>query len=578
MVQEKSWPRPHRPNVMGTRHVISAGHYFAAEAGFQVLEAGGNAIDAGVAAGIALDVLEPQMCCFAGVAPMIIHLAESGETVTIDGLGTWPKAATCAYFNTHHPGPVPEGILQTVVPAAPDAWITALQRYGTIAFRDAAAAAIRFARDGFPMHAQMTARIKAREVDFTDQPESAAIFLPGGRAPEPGEVFVQADLAKTLQFLADEEASKSAKGREAGLRAVRDAFYKGDIADAIVRFQAANGGLLTAEDMAGYRVTVEPPQHYRFRDIDVFSCGPWCQGPMLLQALALLESFDLGALGHNSADYVHTLVEAIKLAAADREAYYGDPKFVDVPMDRLLSRAYADSRRAMIRAGEAWPEMPPAGDAGGAAQAGAPAAAAGRHVDRALDTTYLCVMDGQGNAFSCTPSDGVMRKTPVVPGTGLYPSGRGNQSRTEPYHPSAIAPGKRPRLTPNPALAIREGVEVMPFGTPGGDQQTQVMLQMFLNRYVFGMDPQTAIDAPRFGSLSFPDSFSPHDYFPGLLKLEHTFGKALGEDLAARGHKVEWWAEDDWLPSGVCVVAKNMETGVLWGGADRRRTCYALGW
>ena len=248
MATEALGARPHRPNILGTRHVVSAGHYLAAEAGFLVLEAGGNAVDAGVATGITLNVVEPHMCCFGGVAPTIIHLAATGEIVTVDGLGTWPRAASCAFFQRHHPGPVPEGILQTVVPAAPDAWLTLLERYGTISFGDAARAAIRFARDGFPVYPQFTASIKERIGDFQAQPESAEIFLPNGRPPEPGEIFVQTDLAGTLQYLVDEERRAAVRGREAGLQAVRNAFYAGDIAAAIAKFHLDNGGLLTADD------------------------------------------------------------------------------------------------------------------------------------------------------------------------------------------------------------------------------------------------------------------------------------------------------------------------------------------
>ena len=584
MAGRTPYPSAHRPNIMGTRHVVSAGHYLAAEAGFQVLEAGGNAIDAGVATGITLNIVEPHMCCFGGVAPTIIYLAATGEIVTVDGLGTWPRAASCEFFRHHHPGPVPEGILQTVVPAAPDAWLTLLERYGTISFGDAAQAAIRFARDGFPVQPHLSASIKGRIAEFQGQPECAAIFLPHGRPPEPGDLFVQTDLAGTLQFLLDEERRAASRGREAGLGAVREAFYAGDIAAAIVKFHEENGGLLTAEDLAGYRVTLAPAASTRFRDIDVYSCGPWCQGPMLLQQLNLLSGVDLKSLGHNETAYIHTVAEAIKLVAADREAYYGDPKFVDVPMEALLSHAYADERRKMIRPDTAWPDMPPAGEAGGGvnpyggneaptmAEVAVPGAAGMR------DTTYVCVVDRDGNAFSCTPSDSIMRKSPIVPGTGLFPSGRGNQSRTDPNHPSSIEPGKRPRLTPTPALAIRPGEEIMPFGTPGGDQQTQAMLQAFLNMHVFGMDPQSAVEAPRFGSISFPNSFSPHEHRPGVLELEEGIDERAATDLAALGHIIAWVPESESGATSVCAIRAGIRTGVLWGAADYRRTSYAVGW
>ena len=584
MAGRNSHPRARRPNIMATRHVVSAGHYLAAEAGFQVLEAGGNAIDAGVATGITLNIVEPHMCCFGGVAPTMVYLAATGDIVTVDGLGTWPRAASCDFFRRRYPGPVPEGILQCVVPAAPDAWLTLLERYGTISFGDAARTAIRFAREGFPVQPHLSASIKARIAEFQGQPECAAIFLPDGRPPETGDLFVQTDLADTLQFLLDEELRAANRGREAGLQAARQAFYAGDVAATIARFHEENGGLLTAEDLAAYRVSLAPAVSTRFRDIDVYSCGPWCQGPMLLQQLNLLSGVDLNSLGHNETAYIHTVAEAIKLVAADREAYYGDPKFVDVPMEGLLSHSYADERRKMIRPDRAWPDMPPAGETGrGASPCGgiestaqADAAVAGAPGMR--DTTYVCVVDRDGNAFSCTPSDGIMRKSPVVPGTGLISSARGNQSRTDPDHPSSIEPGKRPRLTPNPAIAIRSGNEIMPFGTPGGDQQTQAMLQAFLNMHVFGMDPQSAVEAPRFGSVSFPSSFSPHEYRPGVLEIEEGINPRTAKDLSGLGHEIAWIPESQSGTTSVCAIRVDTRNGVLFGAADYRRNSYAVGW
>ena len=569
--------QPDRPNIRGTRHAVVAGHYLAAHAGFQVLEAGGNAVDAGVAGGLALGVVESEYVNVAGVAPILIYLAATGEVVTIAGLGTWPKAASSTFFQTRHGGDIPIGILRTVVPAAPDAWITALEKYGTMSFADVAAAAIRFAGEGFPMYPLMHDIIEAEAATVRGWPSSAAVFLPDGRPPEVGKLFVQSDLARTLQYMADEEAAAKG-GREAGLAAARDAFYKGDIAAQIIRFHEENGGLLTAEDLAGYRVTIEPPVHTRFADIDVYGCGPWCQGPMLLQALGVLNGIDLENLGHNTTAYVHTVTEAIKLAAADREAYYGDPKFVDVPIQKLLSPEYAASRRALIRPHEAWPDMPPAGEVGGGGRArpGAPAAPTTEpRVE--LDTSYVCVVDSQGNAFSATPSDGSLT-APVVPGTGIMPSTRGYQSWTDPNHPSSVAPGKRPRLTPNPALAMRRGSMVMPFGSPGHDVQTQVMLQAFLNIFVFGMDPQTAVEAPRFASYSFPSSALPHESHPGRLNLEGLIAADVGDGLAALGHRLEWWPERDWLAGSVCAILADTETGILHAAADPRRTAYAIGW
>ncbi len=354
----------HRPTIAVTRHAIAAGHYLAATAGFAILEAGGNAVDAGCAAGLALGVLQSDLVDVAGVAPIMIYLAESREVVTIAGLGPWPKALDPQLFMREHGGRIPKGVLRTVVPAAPDAWITALRRWGTMRFGEVAAAAIRLARDGFPMYPLMADSLRRHEPDHCAWPSSAAIFLPNGRVPEVGEVFRQTDLAASLQYMADEEQAAAGRGRDAGLEAARDAFYRGDIAKKIVSFMKEEGGLLSAEDLADYHSPVGPPERRRFGDLEVFTCGAWCQGPVLLQTLALLEGTDLAGLGHNSADYVHHLAEALKLAFADREAYYGDPAFVEVPLATLISAEYAAERRRLIRPDRAAPQMPPPGELG----------------------------------------------------------------------------------------------------------------------------------------------------------------------------------------------------------------------
>ncbi|MBV8118312.1 MAG: gamma-glutamyltransferase, partial [Alphaproteobacteria bacterium] len=312
----------HRPTIAVTRHAIAAGHYLAATAGFAILEAGGNAVDAGCAAGLALGVLQSDLVDVAGVAPIMIYLAETRDVVTIAGLGPWPKALDPEFFMREHGGKIPKGVLRTVVPAAPDAWITALKRYGTMSFSEVAAAATRLARDGFPMYPLMAASLERHAETHRLWPSSAAIFLPHGRVPEVGDIFRQTDLAGSLQYMADEERAAASRGREAGLDAAHDAFYRGDIARKIVAFIKEQGGLLSAEDLAQYRSPVGPPERRRFGDLEVFTCGAWCQGPVLLQTLALIEGTDVRALGHNSADYVHQLTEALKLAFADREAYY----------------------------------------------------------------------------------------------------------------------------------------------------------------------------------------------------------------------------------------------------------------
>ena len=322
---------------MALRHVVASGHYWASQAGFQILEAGGNAIDAGVATALAIYVLQSEFVGFGGVGPSLIYLAESNKVVTISGVGPWPKAASCEYFHRHHNGRVPAGLLETVVPAAPAILLAALERYGTMSFADIAGSAIRFARDGFPMYPMMAERLEEMLPNFNRWPTTTAAYLPNGRLPQVGELFVQRDLAATLQYLADEETRHRAHGRAAGIRAAHDAFYRGDIAAAIVKFQRENGGLLAADDLSEFQAEFEAPSQTRvLGDIDVYACGPWCQGPMLLEALNILDGIDLKSMGHNSPSYIHTVAEALKLAAADREAYFGDPKFVRVPLDEIL--------------------------------------------------------------------------------------------------------------------------------------------------------------------------------------------------------------------------------------------------
>jgi gamma-glutamyltranspeptidase/glutathione hydrolase len=335
---------------------------------------------------------------------------------------------------------------------------------------------------------------------------------------------------------------------------------------------------LTADDLASYRSEVAPPVRATFGGMEVLTCGPWCQGPVLLQMLSLLEGVDLKGLGHNTLAYVHLVTEAMKLCFADRERYYGDPRFVAVPMDGLLAPAYSAERRRLI--GErAWPEMPPAGRLPGfeaaVSRAAQPVAGGGADLDG--DTSYVCVVDRHGNAFSATPSDSSW-DGPVIPGLGFCPSTRGSQSWAVPGHASCVAPGKRPRLTPNPALARRGREWVMPFGAPGGDLQPQGMLQVFLNHTVFGMSIQEAVEAPRFVTHSFPGSFEPHPYHPGRLDLEQSIGEATGEALAARGHRVQWLPDLSIGTAGVCAISADLEKGILYGGADPRRAARAMGW
>jgi gamma-glutamyltranspeptidase / glutathione hydrolase len=565
----------YRPVISARRHVISAGHYLAAHAGFAILEAGGNAIDAGVAAGIALGVLQSDIVNVAGVAPIILYHAESRKVFTVSGLGPWPKLVSPTYFMDRHGGKIPRGLLRTVVPAAPDAWILALQRWGTMSFGAVAAAAVGFAKHGFAAHALLCETITTHRREYEEWPSNRAIYLPNGRPPAVGEVFVQSDLAKSLQYMIDQEGAAQGKGRQAGLEAARAAFYSGDIARTIVAYHEQNGGLLRMSDLAEFRSGVEPSVAVPFGPFEVHCCGAWCQGPVLGQMLRLVEATGCHKYPHNGFEYVHSLIEITKLAFADRHAYYGDPKFIDVPLQRLLSPAYAAERATLVRSATAWPHMPPPGLARPAtATAAAPVAGMPQP---SLDTSYVCAVDRHGNVFSATPSD-VSASTPVIPGTGLCPSSRGSQSWADPAVAAGLAPGKRPRLTPSPALALAPDGRAIAFGTPGGDVQAQAMLQALLNRVVFGMDPQAAIEAPRFASYSFPDSFEPHATLPGRLVLEARLPQSLADRLAGVGHDVQWWPDWTWKAGAVCMIDCDPKSGLSHAGADPRRASYALGW
>ena len=558
-----------RPTLYGSRHAVSCGHYLGAAAAFAILEAGGNAIDAGCCAGMALAVLHPDEVSFAGVAPILIRLADS-RTVSIDGLGHWPRGIPADYFMRHHNGEMPFGVLRTVVPAAPSAWITALRDYGTMSFSEVAAAAIGFAREGFAVYEFFANEVAKHEEDYRLWPSSAAIFLPDGRPPRVGERFFQTDLAATITYMCDEEKAAAGKGRIAGLEAAHAAFYRGDIAQAIAKHQRQEGGFMTYDDIAAFRARYEPPLHTRWRDKTIVTCGPWCQGPTLAQALVMADQAGIARYAHNEPAYIHLLTEIIKSVFSDREYHFGDPGFVDVGLERLFSEEHMARRIAAIRHDAAMPHMPP-----GLYSDERPFLPARTEKERDPDTSFACVIDSAGNAFAATPSDGSWR-SPIVPGLGLVPSARGTQSRPDPTHPSGVAPGKRPRLTPNPAMIVGDDGVVMPIGAPGGDSQVQGMLQVTLNLFQFGMDVQQAIDAPRFISQSFPSSFAPYSYHPGVLALEDRFDRSVYDHLAGLGHKIRMFPPYSRRLASVEAIIRDPRTGFIRAGADPREPAYAI--
>ncbi len=557
--------------------MVSSCHYLASLAGLGMFPRGGNAIDAGVAAGIALNVVEPNLTSLGGVAPIMLFTPGMQRPVTIDGLGRAPAAATLEAHRARWGMDLSDPLSRAVVPAALDAWLTALARYGRLTLADALAPAIELA-DGFPVHPGLARRIARQAEQIRRWPTSAATFLRDGRPPEPGEVLVQRDLASFLRRLVAIEHAHAARGRAVAIMAARDACYRGDVAREIGEFVGREGGLLGYEDLASYHVSLEEPAHTTYRGYEVYATGAWSQGPVIPMTLNLLEGFDLPSLGHNGVDHLHLVVEAMKLAFADREAYVGDPAFVDVPLRGMLSKEYAAEQRARVDRSRATPALPRAGDpwryegrAGRVPESPRPVAGA-----TSGDTSYVCAVDHEGNAFSATPSDPAIG-APLVPGLGMIISTRGGQFWLEDGHPAVLAPRKRPRLTPNPAMVLKDGRVFMAFGGPGEDAQPQGMVQVLSNLVDFGMDVQEAIEAPRAITWSFPRTFWPHTYLPGFLGVEARVPQAVRDELRARGHDVHDYPDFTPAASGVCAITVD-QRGTLAGGADPRRESLAVGW
>ncbi len=581
-----------RPVLMGTHGMVACGHPLAARAGIKMLEQGGNAIDAGVAQVFAQAVTEFNLFGLGGEVPILIYSAKDKKVYSINGQGVAPRAATIEWFRKHGIEMIPDdGFLPATTPAVVDALVIALDRFGTMSLTQVMQPAIELAGEGFPMYPLFRNGIRSIEKRLREEwPSSARVFLPGGRVPEVGDVFVQKDLAETLQRLADEETRNKRKGRSAALRAARDLFYKGDIARLIVKFQRevrskdSNGflsaGLFTEEDLASYQGKVEEPAHVNYRGIEVYKPGFWSQGPVLLEMLNLLEGYDLPALKHNSPDYVHLVTEAAKLAYADREHYYADPDFVRVPGRGLLSKDYARERRKLIDMRGASMDLRP----------GDPYPFEGTQVTRAFPiperielrpgekgTTGTRAADREGNLFSATPSGGWFRTSPILEGLGFVLSTRGQIFWLDPAKANSLQPGKRPRTTLTPSLALRNGQPYMVFGTPGGDEQDQVNLQFFLNVVEFGLDLQEAIDAPNFQIAHFPSSFFPRKASPGEIGFEGRFLKPTLEELARRGHIVK--VEGDWSGGDETAILYDAARRVMFGAASpRREKSYALGW
>jgi gamma-glutamyltranspeptidase / glutathione hydrolase len=570
---------------MGREAMVSTEHYLSAAAGARIFDRGGNAIDAAVAAALVEGVVNPHMHTIGGEAPMLVRLGSNQRVVSINGNTMAPARATIAHYRALGLDLVPgEGLLAAGVPAAFGAFACALENFGTKSLAEVAGPALALCEDGFPMHPGLCGdddsidvpglglgSIRANaELYRTRWPSTARVYMPGGELPRSGDLIRNPALANLFRRLLDAEAGARKGGREAGLQAAVERFYRGDIAREIVAHSDANGGLLSLEDIAAFTTRIEEPVSRTYRGATVFKCGPWSQGPVFLQQLALLEGFDLAAMGHNSAAYLHTLVESAKLAFADRETYYADPEFVDVPLNELFSERYAALRRALVDPERASMDLRPGDPRAMRVELGTPAKAR----SWGAGTTHVDAADRRGNVIAITPSGAWLRSSPVADALGFPLGTRLQTFYLDERHPNALAPRKRPRTTLTPSIATTRDGRWIAFGTQGGDQQDQWTLQFFLNVADFGMNLQQAIEAPRYSCMHAPSSFFPHDAAPGLVRLESRIDERVCEDLAARGHKVE--TRPPWCDGNVLAVALDGARGQLAAGADPRGQIAAL--
>jgi gamma-glutamyltranspeptidase / glutathione hydrolase len=619
-----------RPELAGTFGMVASTHWLASAAGLAVLEHGGNAFDAAVAAGLVLQVVEPHLNGLGGEVPVIAHHAGRGETFVLCGQGTAPAAATPEAFAGLGLDLVPgSGLLAACVPGAFGAWMLLLREYGTLRLRDVMGYAIGYAAGGYPLLPAISWGIASVAELFRDHwPSSAEVYLPDGQVPAPGSLFANRALAATYQRILH-EAEAASHDRDGQIEAARRVYYEGFVAETIAAYVASaevmdvtgrpHRGLLCYADLAGWHPRLEEPLTYDVGGLTVCKTKPWGQGPVFLQQLALLDGFDLAAMGPGAADYLHTVTECGKLAFADREAWYGDPDFTDVPVKALLSGEYADARR-QLAGPEASAELRPGapdgrvprlpgfatgtvtgnGDDGSAAPSldveppaprldpgtGEPtmriSGPAGPDPEipkiassyRAGDTCHLDVADRFGNMVSATPSGGWLQSSPVIPALGFCLGTRAQMFTLTPGLPATLAPGKRPRTTLTPSLALRDREPYMAFGTPGGDQQDQWSLLFFLNHLTFGMNLQQAIDFPSFHSAHMPSSFYPRQAQPRVLDVESRVGAGVIEELRRRGHLVN--VRPAWSLGRVSAVARR--NGVLYAAANPRgMQGYAVG-
>nr|WP_120006760.1 gamma-glutamyltransferase family protein [Nesterenkonia muleiensis] len=561
--------------------MVASTHWLASQAGMSILERGGNAADAAVASGFVLQVVEPHLNGPGGEVPILVWSEDQQQLEVINGQGAAPQAATVAKLRDLGLEIMPgTGLLSAVVPGAFDAWLTLLQRHGTMSLRDVLAPAVSFAEHGHPVLSRVSRTIETvKDLFIQEWPSSAATWLPGGKVPAPNSRFRNTVLAGTYSRLI-EEAESAGDDRTAQIDAARRAWYSGFVAEAIEAFCRENElidtsgqrhrGLLTAQDLAAWQAEVEPPVTLDYKNFTVAKTGPWGQGPVMLQQLALLEGFDLDSVPVGSADWVHLIVETGKLAFADREAWYGDPRFTDVPLTELISAEYAAQRRGLIKDDAAstallpgspggrapvLPNYPVASQTTVAAGVGEPTVA--HNGETRGDTCHVDVVDSGGMMVAATPSGGWLQASPTIPELGFCLSSRAQMFWLQEGLPNSLRPGARPRTTLTPSFALRDGTPWLAFGTPGGDSQDQWNLQLFLNLVHGGMNLQEAIDAPAFHSTHVPSSFYPRESFPAQVMIEDRFAPEVLKELAHRGHDLK--IGGGWTEGRLSAVARDGE-------------------
>ena len=588
-----------RPEIRGTFGVVATTHWLASSVAMGILENGGNAFDAAVAAGFTLQVVEPHLNGPLGEAPILIYRAKDRRCSMICGQGVAPAGATIAHYKNLGLDLIPgTGLLAAAVPGAFDAWATLARDWGTLPLAQLLEPALGYGEGGYPLVPRIRDTIlTVAELFRREWTSSAAVYLPGGSPPVPGRLFTNKALAATYRRVL-REAEAGGGSREARIERARDAWYRGFVADAVDRFCRGEAvldssgrrhtGVLTAGDMARWQAPVEAPLTYDYRGHTIVKGGPWSQGPVLLQQLALLQGFDLEALDPVGPEFVHIVTECAKLAYADREAWYGDPEFADVPIEALLSPAYNDARRKLVGEHASLDLRPGRPDGrepfvlvGGADVTAA--AGIGEPTTSELglvagDTCHLDIIDRWGNMVSATPSGGWLQSSPVIPALGFCLGTRLQIAWLDARSPSSLEPGKRPRSTLSPTLALKDGEPWMAFGTPGGDGQDQWSAQLLLHHLHHDMNLQEAIDCPEFNNEHAPSSFYPRAANPGALVLEGRFQNGTFEALAARGHRVRWG--ETWSGGRLTACAREVtpEGAILKAGANPRgMQTYAVG-